>query len=252
MLDNKIKINQKLAKENYYRNRLEVLDSFYKLNEIETLNSLDLNDEKKDELLRHIFDISRKFGLKILSEHNLEYLNIKEFKELLYSLSIPCLSGSWEFDKTQTSFSIKRNTCEYSNKPLTCLYWREAIDGLVMGLGDTIRYSRHKSMYYSQDSECKDIIYDRNFTDLRWDTIPEDILTKFHPLIDKLSKKQVEINFIGYSEKTLYYKIKDSNDNLSGFRRKFIIETIEKFCSEKIPEISLIELSPRAVIEGEF
>ncbi|MFN8576392.1 MAG: hypothetical protein U0354_06005 [Candidatus Sericytochromatia bacterium] len=251
MIYNKANINQSFTKEKYYRDRLEVLDSFYKSNETNTLNSLSLSEEKKEELLRDIFDISRKFGLKFLSENKLDYLDIKQFQEILEVLDIPCLSGVWSSDSDK-AFSIKRDKCEYKEKALTCLFWREAIDGLTMGLGDSLRYSRHKSRYFSKDKECVDVIYDSNKINLRWDKVPEDISIKFQPLIEKLNTKQVELNFIGYAEKTIYYKIKDSNENLSGFRRKFLIETIEKFCSEKVPEINLFEISPRAVIEGEF
>ena len=53
-------------------------------------------------------------------------------------------------------------------------------------------------------------------------------------------------------ENTLFYHIKDLNPTLSGFRRKFLTESIENIVKTKIPKVNLFETSPRAVIEGEF
>lgn len=245
-----------LLKERYTIERLNILKSFLnQTDEKDILNSLNLDGESIELLLKKIFDISRLIGLDLRKEYYSDKKadpDIKEISSILSFLSIPCLKGSWDINENSGSFIIKRNNCIYKDNPTTCLYWREAIDGLIMGLGDSERYTRHKSKYFSKDDECVDVVYDSNKSNLRWADVPETIIKKLSCIIEKLNKKQIELILVGYTEKTLYYKIKDSNENLSQFRRGFIIKTISTYCFEKLPEIKAVEISPRAVIEGDF
>lgn len=241
-------------------NRIALLNNFFKLNnsthidsndENELLSKTDsLNEEEKESLFRKIFDLSRKIGLEILEKT--EYLTIKETIETINGLKIPCIDDSFKFDEKTKSANSTRKTCICNANETSCQYWRESLDGLIMGLGDNERYVRYQSILFGKNETCVDVIYDSSVNDLKWGEIPFEISSNLKHIIEKYQKKNVEIILKGLNEKNLYFQIKDKDSNLAGFRRKYILENFEETFKKKFPDFNPIEISPRAVIEGEF
>lgn len=239
--------------------RMALLTNFIKLNteqvelvdEKELLSKINLlTEEERERLFRQIFDLSRKTGLEILKEK--ERLNIKETVKIINSLKIPCIENSFEFDEATSSAKSTRKTCICSASETSCQYWRESLDGLIMGLGDNERYVRHQSILYGKNDTCVDVIYDSSVSDMRWGEIPSEISMTLTPIIEKYQKKGVEIILKGINEKTLYFQIKDKDSNLAGFRRKYILENFQETFKKKFPDLNIFEISPRAVIEEGF
>lgn len=241
-----------MKEEAYKGLREQIILKALSISENEFLNSYqDISKDEQDILLRRIFDFSRIFGLEIFKKEKLS-LNLEKIVSIIKNLNIGCVSG--DFIKTSdSSFSVKRKSCPYSaDKELICLYWREALDGLIMGLGDSERYSRHKSIKYGLNDSCVDVFYDSEKIDLSKDKVPEEILKCIEKKKIKLAEKGIEVLPLGFSEKTLFYTIKDLKSDLNAFRRRFVRESFEKSFEKKFPFIELFEMSPRAVIEGEF
>lgn len=193
-------INEVLIIHNHSKtfdsNRMALLTNFIKLNteqisptnENELLSKINLLPEKEREsLLRKIFDLGRKTGLEILKEK--ESLNIKETVEIINSLKMPCIENSFEFDESTSSAKSTRKNCICSANETSCQYWREAVDGLVMGLGDNERYVRQQSILYGKNDTCVDVIYDSSISDMRWGEIPSEISITLTPIIEKYKKR---------------------------------------------------------------
>lgn len=245
--------------ETFNSSRVTLLANFINLNteqispnnEKELLSKINLlTEEERESLFRKIFDLSRKTGLEILKEK--ENLNIKETVDIINSLEIPCIKASFEFDEATSSAKSTRETCICNANENSCQYWRESLDGLIMGIGDNERYVRYQSILYGKNDTCVDVIYDSSVSDMRWGEIPFEISIALTPLIEKYQKKDVQIILKGLNEKTLYFQIKDKDSNLSGFRRKYILENFEETFKKKFPNLSIFEISPRAVIEESF
>lgn len=253
-----LSLSNKSYSSNFYSLRESALVDFFEIKnstkseiETETLSTLEnISEEKLELLLRKIFDLSRELGLKILAES--ETLNLEKITEILNSLEIPCIEDSFVFDDKNNFAKSTRNSCLCSANEKSCQYWRESLDGLIMGLGDNERYVRHSSILYGKNPNCSDVIYDSSLNDMRWGEIPLEISNSLNNVIEKYQKKDVQIILKGFNEKTLYFQIKDKDTNLSGFRRKFILENMEATFNKKFPDFKLFEISPRAVIEGEF
>lgn len=209
-----------------------------------------LNENKQDLFLRSVFDENRKLGLKIIDEtSSLKPDIIINFFE---SANIPCLAGNWVPLDDNETFILERKKCPCPVNAFACTFWREAADGLMMGLGDTERYVRHKSIIYGNNSSCVDIIYDSKKTDYKWGDVPKEINKAIAPVIEKLSVIDVKLIVEGFSEKTLFYQIKDKNVSLGSLRYKFIDESVRKFFNKNFSYLELVETSPRAVIQGDF
>lgn len=255
-----LSLYSKSYSSNFYSLRESALVNFFEMknntkseHEIEkkALSNLEnISEEKFELLLRKIFDLSREFGLKILAES--ETLDLEKISGILNLLEIPCIEESFVYDEKNNSAKSIRNNCLCSANEKSCQYWRESIDGLIMGLGDNERYVRHSSILYGKNDNCTDVIYDSSLNDMRWGEIPLEILNSLNNVIEKYQKKDIQIILKGFNEKTLYFQIKDKDTNLSGFRRKFILENMEATFNKKFPDFNLFEISPRAVIEGEF
>ncbi len=211
-----------------------------------------LPENEKDLILRNIFDNCRKYGLGLVSGRNT--FKLTEIINELNLSGIDCFSGIWEEYHSKSAYRLTRSGCSYLclNQGFACLIFREALDGLIMGCGDSERIARHKSIMYGSNDKCVDIIYESDFVDYRWGDVPLDIVIQTEPIIKKFSNKDIDLVLKGFSERTLFYQIKDKNESLKYFRHKFIIESIKKNITQKIPGIELVEISPRAVIEGEF
>src|SRR5690606_26363948 len=93
---------------------------------------------------------SRHFGIRF---------EMDDFRELLATSQIACASGRWSVRKQ--AVVVEAVNCPFAAGQETrfCDWFREAIDGLVMGLGETERYVRHSSLAYG-DEACVDVIYD--------------------------------------------------------------------------------------------
>lgn len=240
--------------------RIELLNNLIKLNnnnhidsnnENELLSKIDsLNEEEKESLFRKIFDLSRKIGLEILNETG--YLETKQIIKTINELKIPCIDNSFEFDEKTNSAKSTRKTCICNANETSCQYWRESLDGLIMGLGDNERYVRYQSILYGKNDSCVDVIYDSSINDMKWGEIPDEISDSLKKTIKKYQEKAIQIILKGLNEKTLYFQIKDKSDNASGFRRHYVLENFEQIFKKKFPNLNLCEISPRAVIEGEF
>jgi hypothetical protein len=204
----------------------------------------------KDQLLRLIFDNSRLLA-RSLSKHLGLSFEIEDFQNLLQKSEIPCAQGHWE--SRETSRILKRNGCDYCTRSgaNACDYWREAIDGLVMGLGDNERFVRHASKRHG-DSECIDVFYlelNSNKKDsMAWGPLPEHMAPTLTSICqDFESKMKTSIQLKGLSEGVLYFEFNNSTDSFCG-GTKLLTSTFQRKLQKNYPGLTVQEVTPRAVL----
>ncbi len=206
--------------------------------------------KKKDTLLKNVFDYSRHLALSLSKFLKLTF-EIADFQELLQESLIPCAQGEWE--SRDNAKILVRNGCDSCVKVSAnaCDYWREAIDGLVMGLGEKERFARHASKCHGDD-KCIDII----FTDtavtknksLAYGPIPEHMSGKLKTICEEFEIKMKKgIVIKGLNEGVLYFEFASSTDSMCG-GTKLLTFTFQRKVQENYPGLLVKETSPCAVL----
>src|SRR5690606_11414229 len=132
-------------------------------------------EKRKDALFRGVFENTRKLALSLSRKLGLTF-EVEDFQGLLGACGIPCVQGEW--DTRPNARVLCRKGCAFGEKAgsQACDYWREALDGLVMGLGDRERLARHASVRHGDES-CIDVFFTDtgNLRDgsLAWGPVPE-------------------------------------------------------------------------------
>ncbi|MFZ3228880.1 MAG: hypothetical protein WA160_01655 [Pseudobdellovibrio sp.] len=248
---------QKVKQNNSFQEPSEANDYFQlEANLIDQYFSNNLNisaDEKvkrKDELLRGIFDNSRILAMSLSKHLGLSY-EVEDFQNLLGQSTVPCFQGQWESRESARILSRKGcDACTSSGKD-ACDYWREALDGLVMGLGDKERLARHASVRHG-DAACVDVFYSdadgRKETLLAWGPLPEHMTASLKLICDEFeAKMKTSIILKGLSEGVLYFEFKSATDMLCSGGQLLTSAFLRKI-QKKYPGILVHEITPRAVI----
>lgn len=218
-------------------------------NELVHVASQNLSSENQDLVLRKVFDHSRKLGISVSRYFNL-FWEINDIAEILFHSDATCLQGHWI--NTKTGKILKRQGCSFG-VPFFCNYWREALDGLVMGVGNTERYARHASLGHG-DTECIDIFYDDsldvNGLKPKFGELPEKIIFGLSPLIAFLEKQSIRLNLKGLSEGILYYELASYAEDgkpLCGSSNRSVQALFLKEVQTRFPGLIIKDASPLAV-----
>ena len=198
--------------------------------------------------LRAIFDAGRQLGLNLSQPGPWD---AEKMALALTDSNLPCVGGTWRQHVDGAWKRVRRP--DASCLADRCHAWREALDGLVMGAGDTLRYSRHSQGSDPFGAEkCVDVLYDvRDAARWRWADVPAKLEQRLQPLLAQLAKTQAVLKLHGYAEGTLFAQIEDQHPQLGGHRYGLLLESIQRFIAREIPEISLREMSPQAVWTGD-
>jgi hypothetical protein len=200
-----------------------------------------------EQELRKAFDAGRNSGLQLKGE-NLDPLSCTEIALILERSGLPCISGPWQ-EIEPGVMRLKRVPCQRENTHI-CDVWRESVDGLVMGAGENARYSRHSS-FADPGPACIDMLYPEDQPQWRLAAVPEAYQPLLENLNAELAKYQAEIHVLGYAERQLFYQLKDHHPALAGRRQGFLELSLQKWLSESEPRLKLVEMSPRAVWNGD-
>lgn len=212
-------------------------------------NSEKESTQKKDTLLKNIFDHSRLLAIS-LSKHLGLSFEIEDFQNLLKKSQIPCFQGNWE-NRTNARI-LTRNGCDSCKNAgaNACDYWREAIDGLVMGLGEKERFARHASVRHG-DTSCVDVLFFESETSketLALGPLPEHMAPTLLSICEDFERKMnVPIQIKGLSEGILYFEFKASTDNMCGAGNLLTL-TFQRKIQKLYPGLSVKEISPYAVL----
>lgn len=203
-----------------------------------------------ENLYRAVFDYSRLLGLSLSKFLGLTF-EVQDFQELLKKSGIPCAQGNWE--ERSNARVLNRKGCDFCPQAgaQVCDYWREALDGLVMGLGDKERFVRHACARHG-DSTCVDVFYreagERPENSLAWGTLPEHM----SPILSEIchdfeNKMKVPVLLKGLREGVLYFEFKLPTDGHCG-GGQLLIGAFQRKVQKHYPGLKVQETTPRAVL----
>ncbi len=215
-----------------------------------------------EALLREVFSRSRKFGISASRFLGLTF-EISDLREILQKSKIPCFTGDWRNHNQAIVYRRSGCTPFKNTGPLGCDYWREALDGLVMGVGETERFARHQSLGHG-DSFCLDILFNEEISrprivqaesapvplNLKYGPVSPEIFEKFQPLKLKFKQMKIEMLLLGISEGTLHYRLDPERGVLCGASGKIMHDIFSRGARDLLPNIQVKDAAPLAVYGG--
>lgn len=195
-----------------------------------------------NEVSRRVFDNSLRLGQSFARFAGHE-LALGELPELLLALGSPCLQGAWRACASEPALTLTRDGCGAVG---ACDYWREAIDGLVLGVTGGIRLARHQSQGHG-GARCEDVVYIDPESPLRFGSIPDEMqdgLARVRASARRFDAS-VDVVFLGVSEGVLLYQLK-KNGCASELD---VASMVERGLRKRFPDLALREISPRPVLE---
>ena len=223
-----------------------------------------ITNENREAALKNVFDHSRRLGLSVAKFFGVTW-EMSDFSEVLPQLDLPCFATPWK--KHNEAQVLERNGCAslIQSGSLGCDYWREALDGLVMGVGENERLARHRSQGHG-DSNCVDILFTENYvfpkivsahtqntpvkTNVKFGPLPDEILEKLIPVQKRFAGMKVCLTLDGFSEGTLYYQLHTDEGVLCGAGGKLMHDSFLREFSKHFPSLATKDVSPLAVYGG--
>lgn len=217
--------------------------------EIKLVNEIPLN--MFDFALRDVFDKSRKLAISA-SRHYRIRLEIADFQALLNQSGIPCAAGEWSV-RSQARV-VSRTGCSHalSKNTRMCDWYREAIDGVVVGLGETERFVRHKSEAHGDDS-CLDVIFDDaphlQQEELLYGPIPAPFQPQLKEAISHYETRGFQLVWKGYRAGTVFYTLAgtDIAEALCQSRGRIAHLDLQDYVRKIFPTLRIQDASPLAV-----
>ena len=217
-----------------------------------------LRPEDFEEVLKKVFLNSRNLGMSYVKRHRLVW-DLTDVKKNFSRLGSPCLQGDWELrlQNDQANVAVlRRDGCASgaSHGAHACQYWREAIDGLVMGLCESERFARHESVT-SGDSSCVDVFYVDEVTPTdslwqnphRWGPIADDMKGPLKEIEESFARMKVQLQFLGISENQLFYKLEAKENQTCGTTGDIYRTHLTQSLHKVFPHLQLKDASPLAV-----
>lgn len=208
------------------------------------------SEKPQEALLRGVFENSRKLALSLAKRLGVTF-EVQDFNGLLESSGIPCFQGRWS--QRPLARILERKGCDFCVEAgsKVCDYWREAMDGLVMGLGEKERLARHACVRHG-DQACIDVFYTEatggEGEDLAWGPVPEHMAVDlFEATAYFQLKHKVTIDLKGFREGVLYFGFNSSTDALCG-TSNLLTQRFRDMVREKYPGLSLKDVTPQAVL----
>ncbi len=203
------------------------------------------------ERLRRAFDHSLRLGKGFARLHG--QVDPDRLPDVLDRLGAPCLAGLWSEVETEAGFWLERTPCDRAASAEHCDHWREAIDGLVLGLTGGVRHTRHQSAGHGSD-RCLDLFYGNPESPLRYGALPSamaDGLGSVRSLVQQF--KGADVHFLGCSEGELLYQLRAPSRDLGSCGQggaRPLQNIVERCLRKHFPALKPRELSPRPVLDA--
>lgn len=206
-------------------------------------------DDLRSKVTKGVFDNSRKLGLNVTRYLGLSW-EIDDIVEVLKAGGIHCCQGVWT--AKAHAHVLTRAGCPQVriHGSFICDYWREALDGLVMGVGESERFVRHQSQGH-KDASCVDVIFNDAQSPgddlLKWGKIPETMQFALDEICARFSAFQVKLEWLGLKEGIIFYRLSSSAGPLCGTSGKLHHDKLRRDLHSVFPGLELADASPLAV-----
>jgi hypothetical protein len=200
---------------------------------------------QRDAVLKAVYTNTRKLGQSALGYFALLW-DTDDVREVLSQADVPCLQGQWSSDGP--NMVVERRGCSMPQQcgTLGCDYWQEAIDGLLMGLGDAIRHTRHRSAGHG-DECCRDVFNSapRAQENAAYGPLPEYLGPFLSNLKQQFVPAHVQVTFVGYAAGVVYYQATAPD---MGCGQPLWPTILQRAVAKTYPTLRLQNVSPAAVL----
>jgi hypothetical protein len=157
---------------------------------------------------------------------------------------VPCLAGRWRAEGAAVVRESPGCAEGVMGGARVCDWYREALDGLVSGLGQEIGFARRASLGRC-GSHCEDVLFDDSAPELRLAPVPTFILEHVAHPIRRLDEEGIELRLLGLAENRLYVTFARRSGGCGVPRLYF--DLLADHLRERFPEIELRDATPRAM-----
>lgn len=198
---------------------------------------------QRDDVLKAVYYTTRKFGHSVLRYFALLW-DTHDVRDVLSGADVPCLQGQWSTDGP--SVVVERHGCSVPQQcgTLGCDYWNDAIDGLLMGLGDAVRHSRHRSVGHGDDL-CRDTFSPCAQHSAAYGPLPAHLENVVAHLAQRFVPKHVRITFVGYAAGVVYYEATTGGTGCEGQLWRTLLQ---RAVAQAQPTLRLQDVSPGSVL----
>lgn len=203
----------------------------------------------QETLLRSVFDASRKFAINTSKYFGVEW-ELSDLQDILCVSPIPCCNGDWK--AKGKALAVSRNGCQSREvaKPMICDYFREALDGLIMGICSEERIARHASVGHG-DENCLDVYFIDSSAGtkdgMRMAPVPNEVAMRISEIASKLERQGQKLEFKGYAEGNLFYTLHSDKGPTCGAAGRYFHELVAKEVGRIFPHFRLQDAAPLAV-----
>jgi hypothetical protein len=195
------------------------------------------------KVLKAVYYNSRKLGHSMLRYFGLLW-DILDVHDVLSGTGVPCMQGQWSSDGQR--MVVERRGCSGPQEcgALSCDYWNEAIDGLLMGLGDEVRHARHRSAGHG-DEFCRDAFAARAQGGTAYGPLPEHLVPFFARLEQRFASDPLRVTFVGYAAGVVYYRATTGGAGCGG---RSLHTMLQGLVAKAYPRLRLQDVAPASVL----
>lgn len=205
------------------------------------------SEETHDLILKELFHNCWRLGQSTKRFFGLSW-ELDDFKDVLEKESIPCLKGEWT--RSAEHVVLKRSGCRQGTETgsFACSYWREALDGIVMGCGQSVHYARLKNTLFDS-APCEDIFFlEKMESQHLYPPVPDSILTTLNPVMASISRMHVTVQFRGLRDGNLYYELLAKPSLSCSSVLSIARNLLQQALNKHLPHIKLVDVAPRSVL----
>lgn len=209
-----------------------------------------LSDEQFEKASKAVFDNSRKLALSASRYYSVQ-LELEDFRKLFVEAGLPCAMGRWSV--RQKAQVAERHDCPHGEMRATklCDWYREAMDGMVMGFGENERFVRHRSAAHG-DEGCLDVLFDdgpEQGEEWGYAAVPPPMLQHLTKVEHDFEQRSYKLSWLGYRAGTLFYHLvlSDPNQPLCRGTARNAHADLQRAVHEVFPTVRLHDASPLAV-----
>lgn len=214
--------------------------------ESESVLAVRAADRNRELLLASVFGNSRRLGEGFCRYHDVT-ITLESLPGLLTELDeVPCLRNVWQTVPNDAAAVCEQDGCGELVTGALCDYWREAIEGLVLGLTHDVRYARHRSRGHG-DALCRSALFTSATSPRRFGEIPEAMQSALDGLRRRLALMNAAASprFLGLSEGVLFYELARAGHPDA----PAVAPVLARFVTERFPGVSVRDVTPRAVMD---
>lgn len=216
----------------------------------------EVRDESREPLLRAVFDNGRAFGRSAARHFRAEW-DLDDVAAMLPRLEAPCFAHPCT--PRGEAHVVLRDGCSAQREGVgfVCDYWREALDGLVMGIAHDTFVARHSSRGNGGEN-CIDVLYvdgghrkhDAPVA-VKFVPLDERVLAKLRAELRRTLSAKLSLAVDGVAEGVVHYRLTGTAEDLSSGAAARLRQAIGARLGELPTPLRALDVSPRPVHMGE-